>query len=621
VVVANDVRVFRDLAGAYRFLGDQHPLVGLSSRRLAALACEIYAGNGIRAYIAAPGDDRATLSTPELSFSIAQLGAIGGINISASHNPPDDNGVKIYDEFGSQPVAPADQQLLDVMAEVRDVKAIPFEIARAEGLVEALPEGLHEEYLRGYVELYGAFAKPRADLPIVYSPLCGVGLDTVGDLLGRLGFPVETPPTEGPDGAFGPIPFRSPNPEVPQSTEPAREFAKSRGIGVVLSSDPDADRVGCEALLADGSWYHFDGNQIAAILAYALMLDPKGPRRAGLVIETLVTTKLVGQIARARGETDVIDDLLVGFKYVADVLKRLRTEGRYGEVRRRPEELVLACEESHGVIARPTILDKDAAPACMFLAGLYQRLGAEGRTLLDYYTGILEELGGYDTVNRSIMMAGPAGMERKRTIMKWLRETPPTSLAGHPVRRMADHWDTATFGPIVSESEWLPRDVVEITTERFVVAVRPSGTEPKLKFYCHLLPGETPRPERGAALLAALRAEADAAARAVYNDLLGPIGVRLGEEALLLTDLVELDRKQEFEVTIVPELHARLVSGAFATADEVQRWLRDRCAGLLPGADPLPALKAPLGALLARWRGELQGRPLYEPLVAWARGT
>jgi hypothetical protein len=120
-------------------------------------------------------------------------------------------------------------------------------------------------------------------------------------------------------------------------------------------------------------------------------------------------------------------------------------------------------------------------------------------------------------------------------------------------------------------------------------------------------------------LLAALRAEADEAARAVYNDLLGPIGVRLGEEALLLTDLVELDRKQEFEVAIVPELRDRLASDAFATADEVQRWLRDRCAGLLPGADPLPALKAPLGAWLARWRGELQGRPLFEPLVAWAR--
>ena len=123
------------------------------------------------------------------------------------------------------------------------------------------------------------------------------------------------------------------------------------------------------------------------------MLDPHGPRRKGLVIETLVTTKLLGQIVAARGESDLIDDLLVGFKYVADVLKRLGRDGRYRQVRRRPEELVLAAEESHGVIALPHILDKDATPACMYLAGLYQRLAAEGRTLLDYYIGILEAAG------------------------------------------------------------------------------------------------------------------------------------------------------------------------------------------------------------------------------------
>ena len=634
VVVANDVRLFRDVAGAYAFLGgdgsSEHPLMGLSSRGLAKLACEIYAGNGITAYITEPNSDEATLSTPELSFVIGKLGAVGGVNMSASHNPPDDNGVKLYDEFGSQPVAPQDQQLLDIMSAVTEIKSRPFAQALADGQVRAIPGELHAEYVRGYIELYGDFFAPRKDLPIVYTPLCGVGLSTAGDVLSTLGFPVLTPEDEKADGSFKVIPFRSPNPEVVQSTEPARAFADQHGSGIVLSSDPDADRVGCEIRLPDApsnaaqpshgsGWYHFDGNQIAAILGYALMLDPKGPRRKGLVIETLVTTKLLGKIAEARGESDVIDDLLVGFKYVADVLKKLRRDGQYRDIRRKPEELVLAAEESHGVVALPHILDKDSAPACMWLAGLYQRLRGEGKTLLDYYVNILEELGGFDTVNRSIMMAGAAGMERKDRIMAWLRKTPPRSLAGHAVTRGADYWDEKAYGPLVSKSEELPRNVVQLFTERFVVTVRPSGTEPKLKFYVQLLPAAGARPaERGVALLQTLRKEADAAARSIYNDVIAPLGVKLGEVGLFLTDLIELDRKREFEEETLPRLRAKLAAGEIADKDALLAWLRAETKALLPGADALPALKAPLGLVASTWARELPPSPGLEALLAFS---
>ena len=214
------------------------------------------------------------------------------------------------------------------------------------------------------------------------------------------------PPDQGPDGTFAVIPFKAPNPEVPEATSPARTLADTRGIGIVLSSDPDADRVGMEIKLPDGSWHHFDGNQIAAVLCYFLMLDPQGPQRKGLVIETLVTTKILGKIVEKAGESWIVDDLLVGFKYVADVLKRLERGESYNGVRCAPQQLVLAAEESHGVMLLPTIRDKDSAPACMFLAALYQRLHSEGRTILDYYIQILEELGGYADVNRSIMMVG-----------------------------------------------------------------------------------------------------------------------------------------------------------------------------------------------------------------------
>ncbi len=340
VVVANDVRVFNDFAGVYGFLGDDHPLLGMSSRSLSRLSCEIYAGNGIIAYCQDPGSESAVLTTPELSFIIGQLDeALGGLNLSASHNPPDDNGVKLYDESGSQPIPPQDQLLLEAMREATAIHSVPFEEALAEGLIRAIPADFHQEYVRRYVRSYGDLWDPRPEIPIVYTPLGGCGLDTVGDVLDRLGFPVASPPDEGPDGRFPGIPFNAPNPEIPEATLPARAFADANGGTIVLSSDPDADRVGLEAKLDDGSWYHFDGNQIAALLCYFLMLDPNGPQRRGLVIETLVTSRILGRIADLAGDSWKIDDLLVGFKWVADVLKRLERDGAFRHVRCSPSNV------------------------------------------------------------------------------------------------------------------------------------------------------------------------------------------------------------------------------------------------------------------------------------------
>jgi phosphoglucomutase/phosphomannomutase len=618
VVVANDVRVFRDIAGVYGFLGGEHPLLGVSSRSLAKLACAIYAGNGILAYLAEPDSDAAVLATPALSFLINRLGAVGGINLSASHNPPDDNGVKVYDEHGSQPVAPDDQHLVEAMNKATQISSVPFNEALAEGLIRAVPPELHEEYVQTYVRLYGGVYTPRAEAPIVYTPLCGCGLSTVGAVLKRLGFPFVVPPRQEADGAFEVIPFKAPNPEVAEATEPAKAFADEQGLSLVLASDPDADRVGLEAKLADGSWYHFDGNQIAAILCYFLMLDPQGPRRKGLVIETLVTTKLLGKIVEQSPGSLLIDDLLVGFKYVADVLKSLEQTGRYGHVACSPEQLVLAAEESHGVMLVPSIRDKDATPACMYLAALYQRLRQEGRTLLDYYVQILEECGAYETVNRSITMSGAEGMLRKDRILASLRQAPPETLAGQKVQRVVDHWDQEAFGPFVSETDQLPRNVVQYFAGDFIITVRPSGTEPKLKFYCQLLPSGEPPRAHGLACLQEARQRAEAIARSIYNELLSRVGLSLGEAALWLPDLVDLDRKRDFEQKTARELRDALAGGRFDRLEDLLGWLRGEVASMTPGADPLPALKAPLACLCERWRQELPSAPLLAELANWA---
>ncbi|MBS1789014.1 MAG: hypothetical protein JST85_14895 [Acidobacteria bacterium] len=627
VVVANDVRQFNDIAGVYKFLGNDHPLIGVSSRSLAKLACEIYAGNGITAYYAEPAVEKAVLTTPELSFMIGQLGAVGGINLSASHNPPDDNGVKVYDQYGSQPVAPNDQQLVDIMEQAKDVKLLPFDQALNQGLIRAVPGELHQDYIETYVKLYENIFTPDPKVPVLYTPLCGCGLTTVGDVFQRLNFPLITPPDEGPDGSFSVIPFKAPNPEVPQATEPAKAYAEANGAGIVLSSDPDADRVGMEARMPDGSWYHFDGNQIAAMLGYYLMLDPEGPQRKGLVIETLVTTRILGKIVEKAGDSWLVDDLLVGFKYVADVLKELakpatERKKRFAAIPFKPEQLVFATEESHGVLMIPSIMDKDSTPACMYLAALYQRLQQQGKTLLDYYTGILEELGEYDDVSRSITMTGADGVMKRDRIMASLRENPPTEIGGYAVRKIVDFWDQDVFGPFVSETDKLPRNVIQFATDAFYLTVRPSGTEPKLKLYCQVVPHGEPSKAKGVALLSEVRVKADRVSRQVYNSLLSRIDLSLSEASLMLPDIVDLGRKLDFEQKTVPHLREALTKGTFAKLDELLAWLREQTAAMTPGANPLPALKAPLAHLCREWGKEWAAEPksalLLPELTDWA---
>ena len=619
VVVANDVRVFNDLAETYGFLPSSHPLRGVSSRSFGRLACEIYAGNGIKAYFAEPEDSTAILTTPELSFLIHDLAAQGGINLSASHNPPDDNGLKVYDEWGSQPIAPHDQQLADTMNRVSEVRRLDFEKAFRAGRILPIPADAHQRYTQTYVALYCPQHEPDSDHIITYTPLNGSGWTTVGEVLEQLGFPVQMPPDQGPDGSFSAIPLKAPNPEQPQATVPACAFAEQIGSSLVLSSDPDADRVGAEIRLPDDSWYHFDGNQIAAMLCYHLMLDREGPRKQGLVIETLVTTKILGEIVRRAGNSWIVDDLLVGFKYVADVLKKLDSEGRFGTIECAPEDLVLAAEESHGVMVIPHIRDKDATPACVLLAILHQRMRRSGRTLLDYYTHILDEVGGFDSVSRSIMMPGAEGMRLKDQIMASLRQFPPREVSGSPVLEVVDYFDQQRFGPFLSDTDRMARNVIQIKTRELVVTIRPSGTEPKVKFYCQILPSTTARHEAvGRELLDRIRGFATSVAGGVYNDLLALIGVRLDPEVLQLPDIVNLEQKNLFQETTAPELKSRLNSLQWDQLDPILAWLTEQTAQMTPGSDPLPAIRQTIAAYCRVWSAELAFSPGWKILTSWA---
>jgi phosphoglucomutase/phosphomannomutase len=603
VVVANDVRVFNDIAGTYDFLPADHPLIGMSSRSLAKLACQVYAANGITAYLTTPDAESAVLATPELSFAIDALKADAGLNISASHNPPDDNGIKIYDGDGSQPVPPDDQAIVSVINEVKDVQIMPYAEARADGLIQAIPEHLHDDYLQTYVR---AFHGSPTDVPIVFSPLCGCGNSTAGDVLRTIGFPVLTPPDQEADGSFASIPFKAPNPEVAAATLPAQAYANGRAA-IVLSSDPDADRCGLDIQLQDGSWFHCDGNQIAAIVAYYLMVDPQGPQRRGLLIETVVTTRILSAIA-ARLGTPIVDDLLVGFKYISNVVKNLGPGQEYAHLDCQPDDLVFAAEESHGVMTIPTIRDKDATPACVYLAALHQRLHAEGRTLLDYYCDILTDLGAYDNVNRSIVMAGADGLRQKDAIMATLRTSQYSDFAGLTVTNSVDWWDEQRYGPFKSDTDRASRNVLRFDTPQATLIVRPSGTEPKLKFYIHLLPDAVSgEPDFGKVR----RVAEDIAAR-VYNAVLALIDCSLSPAALCLPDIVPLPAKLAFDAELLPALPARLQGDSLP---DLLAWLADSCAAMTPGTDPLPALKAALTEALK----PADSAPMLEPIRSWCQ--
>jgi hypothetical protein len=203
--------------------------------------------------------------------------------------------------------------------------------------------------------------------------------------------------------------------------------------------------------------------------------------------------------------------------------------------------------------------------------------------------------------------------------MASLRASPPPTIGEQAVRKVVDYQDEAVFGPFVSETDKLPRNVLQFFTDSLILTIRPSGTEPKLKLYCHLLPDEDSAPRRGLALLDELRARADAAARQVYNDLLARIDLSLGEAGLLLPDIIELERKRRFEQDTAPQLREALVKNTFPTLDALLNWLRKAVAEMTPGTDPLPALKAPIGYLCDKWAGGGAVSPLLAELDNWAK--
>jgi phosphoglucomutase/phosphomannomutase len=453
-----------------------NPVMDLNGHRLALAAAQVYTANGIKVYMF----DSAR-STPLLSYAIRRLNAISGDMFSASHNLPPDNGKKVYDQYGGQLIPPHDQILVDeVTQNVSGINTMEIAAAEKNGLIEILGEEMDTAY---HQAVFPVSLSDERDVKIVYSPLHGTGLTSVYPVLKKLGFKVSLDPrTSNLSGAFENVTFNIPNPEVIESFDNSLPFAKEIDADILMSSDPDADRIGV-MVNHKGSWQFLTGNEIAIILTqYAISkYNAAGRLNPGsVVIKTDVTTSLMQVIAQQNGVT-CAGDLLVGFKYIADVINKIEQQGKI-------DDFIFGAEESHGYLAGNYARDKDAACAAVWIAEHAAELKKKKKTLLDDLNEIYSKYGYCHNYLTEIRLLGAKGMEQIANIMDHFRATDLKSFEEFAISRKIDRWQGEPQ-PHRSETDTAARNILtyyfEATADksRLKLTVRPSGTEPKIKMY------------------------------------------------------------------------------------------------------------------------------------------
>ena len=446
------------------------------SREFAELCSGIMVANGFHVFLL--DDYRAT---PQLSYLVREKQCHCGVMVTASHNPPSDNAVKVYWQTGGQILPPHDAAIIrEVMENVKEIEAVDFQTALGQGQITICTEEIDDSFERTLVSL--SQDGPR-NLKLVYSPLHGVGGSVIPSVLEASGFEnvLLFPEHANPDPDFTNVKGHVANPENQEVYEPIIEFARQQSADVVIVTDPDADRLGCAApvrLDADSPWQIFNGNQLCALLgAYRLeSLQQAGQlTKDSFQLTTLVTTRMLERIGDGFG-VSTRGDLLVGFKWIAGAID----EGG-------PEHFVYGTEESHGFMISDYCRDKDGAVACMLLAELAAKLKAEGKTLHDYLESLYWQFGYHQESLKTIYMEGSEGMRRMTRLMDHLRQFMPKTLGGIEVRQKRDYF-THTLTDINGNASDLQGPTgnlifFDLEEEGNYVAIRPSGTEPKVKIY------------------------------------------------------------------------------------------------------------------------------------------
>ncbi|MDE6957220.1 MAG: phospho-sugar mutase [Lachnospiraceae bacterium] len=440
------------------------------------------AANGIKAYIF-----DALRPTPELSFAVRKLGCIAGINITASHNPPEYNGYKVYWEDGAQITPPHDKGIMSEVKAITDYsvcKTMSKEEAVAAGAYEVIGEAIDDAYmeeLKKQVIHQDAINAMAKELKIVYSPLHGTGNVPARRVLKELGFEnvYVVKEQELPDGNFPTVSY--PNPEAKEAFELGLKLAKEVDADLVLATDPDADRLGVYVKDAkSGDYKVLTGNMSGCLLADYEITQRKevyGLPEDGYLIKTIVTTNMADAIAKANGVGLI--EVLTGFKFIGQQILGFETSGK--------GEYLFGFEESYGCLIGTHARDKDAIVATMALCEAAAYYKTQGKTLWDAMIDMYEKYGYYKDDIQSITLKGIEGLEKIQQILETLRKNPPVKIGAYEVLRARDYKadtikDLAT-GEVTATG--LPNSNVlyyELSEDAWL-CVRPSGTEPKVKFY------------------------------------------------------------------------------------------------------------------------------------------
>ena len=453
----------------------------VNSERFAHEAASVMAANGIHVRIF-----DALRPTPELSFAVKHYGTTAGLNITASHNPKEYNGYKVYWSDGAQlppqhaAAIARNMERLDIF---NDIQRMDFDDAVRQGLVEFMGAETDEAFLSNVLRqpIDPDVVRRVADrFKIVYTPFHGAGWHLVPEALHRLGMTQVIPVKEQMvlDGTFPTV--KSPNPENPEGFYLAVDLAKEVGSDLILGTDPDSDRVGVMVRGADGEYHTITGNQMGVLLLDYLIGAMK---RAGKLpanaaaLKTIVTTEMARAVAEANG----LDcyDTFTGFKFMAEKMNELEGAGK--------NTVIFSYEESYGYMIGHYVRDKDAVTASLLLTEMAAWYYSQGMTLFDALNALFEKYGWYGEKTHNLVMPGLDGAEKMAALMKSLRETPPSEIAGVKVATYKDYSDgtarDAASGEVtkisLSGSNVLRFELCDGTH----IVVRPSGTEPKIKVY------------------------------------------------------------------------------------------------------------------------------------------
>lgn len=453
------------------------------SRAFAKAAAEVFAAHGIKALIT-----KDLRPVPMLSFMTRHYGCKAGVCITASHNPPEYNGYKVYWETGGQLVPPHDQAVIQRYMDLQgyeSIKTLPYELAVAQGFIEEIGSDLDEAYFSKVLGLSLNPAVGRKNFKIVYSPLHGSGLYPVTEMLKRFGFTdvLVVPEQRDPDGNFPTV--KSPNPENPAALDKARELARSVGADLILATDPDCDRIGMEIRIGD-DFFRPNGNQIGCLLnEYVLrgMQDSGRMPRNPLIVKTVVTTDLQADLAREYAVD--CEETLTGFKWICQLIDD------YESGRITPKKhFVCGGEESYGFLAGSFVRDKDGIIACCLAAEMAAVYKAKGSDVVKELDAMFSRHGVYHETLHDLTLPGKEGAEAIAAMMQRLRHQPPRVIDGIAVAKLRDfdsgqELDLSRDTPQVQGQLTLPRSNVLqfILNDGTKVSVRPSGTEPKIKFY------------------------------------------------------------------------------------------------------------------------------------------